>query len=333
MIGKPQTFLVIQTAFIGDVILATAIVEKLRKSYPDSSIDFLLRKGNESLLDNHPYLREVLIWDKKKGKIRNLFRLLTSIRNRKYETIINIHRFASSGMITALSGAHNRVGFRKNPWSFAFTQSITHDLNANLHEIDRNQKLIESITDKQRELPRLYPSLVDFDTVSKFKLGKYLCVAPTSVWFTKQYPATQWVEFIESVPMHYDRIYLLGAPTDKGVCESIRNATMSDRVHNLAGQLSFLESAALMKDATMNYVNDSAPMHLASAMNAPVSAIFCSTVPAFGFGPLSDKSVIIESKEKLACRPCGLHGHKACPQKHFKCATTIGSNELLSSIE
>lgn len=133
--------------------------------------------------------------------------------------------------------------------------------------------------------------------------------------------------------MHYDRIYLLGAASDTEICESIRMATASDRVYNLAGQLSFLESASLMKDAVMNYVNDSAPMHLASAMNAPVSAIFCSTVPAFGFGPLSDKSVIIESKEKLTCRPCGLHGHKACPQKHFKCATTIETEILLDSLK
>ncbi|MDZ7647918.1 MAG: glycosyltransferase family 9 protein [Cytophagales bacterium] len=110
----------------------------------------------------------------------------------------------------------------------------------------------------------------------------------------------------------------MGAPTDKDVCEAIRNTTANDRVYNLAGKLSFLESAALMKDASMNYVNDSAPMHLASAMNAPVTAIFCSTVPAFGFGPLfSDKSVIIETNEKLTCRPCGLHGYRALPSKAF----------------
>jgi ADP-heptose:LPS heptosyltransferase len=46
-----------------------------------------------------------------------------------------------------------------------------------------------------------------------------------------------------------------------------------------------------MKDAAMNYVNDSAPMHFASAVNAPVTAVYCSTIPAFGFGPLSDRSI------------------------------------------
>ena len=67
-----QKFLIIQTAFIGDVVLATVIIEKLRENFPDAQIDFLLRKGNEGLLENHPYLTEVLIWVKKKNKTKNL---------------------------------------------------------------------------------------------------------------------------------------------------------------------------------------------------------------------------------------------------------------------
>ena len=80
----------------------------------------------------------------------------------------------------------------------------------------------------------------------------------------------------------------------------------------------------------MNYVNDSAPMHFASAMDAPVAAIYCSTVPSFGFGPLSTQSYIIEVHEQLACRPCGLHGKAACPLGHFNCARLIHAQQLLS---
>ena len=79
----------------------------------------------------------------------------------------------------------------------------------------------------------------------------------------------------------------------------------------------------------MNYVNDSAPLHIASAMNANVTAIFCSTIPEFGFGPLSENSVIVQTDQKLLCKPCGIHGFKACPEKHFSCATTINMNTLL----
>ena len=127
-------------------------------------------------------------------------------------------------------------------------------------------------------------------------------------------------------------IYLLGAPGDHALCENISLSTTHASVQNLAGKLSFLESAALMADAVMNYVNDSAPMHFASAVNAPVTAIFCSTVPAFGYTPLSDVSYIIETPEKLNCRPCGLHGYKACPEKHFKCAMTIETDRLIQTL-
>ena len=87
-----------------------------------------------------------------------------------------------------------------------------------------------------------------------------------------------------------------------------------------------------MKTAAMNYTNDSAPLHFASAMDATVTAIFCSTVPAFGFYPLSSKSFIVETNEKLTCRPCSLHGLKACPLGHFKCAYTIETSQLLSTL-
>ena len=323
-----QSFLIIQTAFIGDVILATALIEKLRKSYPNASIDFLLRKGNETLLIGNPNVREVIIWDKKKGKIKNLLKLTAYVRSKKYDCVVNAHRFASSGLITAFSGSKLKAGFDKNPWSFLFTHCVKHDLESNLHETDRNQKLIEFITDKNRELPRLYPSHQDFEKVTVFQTGRYVCIAPTSVWITKQFPAKQWIEFLNAIQNKIDKVYLLGAPGDRAICEVIRTQSNNKNVVNLSGQFSFLESAALMKGALMNFVNDSAPMHIASAMNAPVTAIFCSTVPSFGFGPLSDNSNIVHTIESLACRPCGLHGYKKCPQEHFKCATTITTETL-----
>jgi heptosyltransferase II len=112
----------------------------------------------------------------------------------------------------------------------------------------------------------------------------------------------------------------------------LKGAENNKDIYNLAGKLSFLQTAALMKDAIMNYVNDSAPMHIASSVNAPVTAVFCSTVPSFGFGPLSQKSFFLETNEKLDCRPCGLHGYKACPKGHFKCAETISVNALVKGL-
>lgn len=323
-----QKFLVIQTAFIGDVVLATALIEKLHTRYPDARIDFLVRKGNEGLLAGHPWLNAILVWDKKEGKLKNLWKMGGRIRREQYDFVINVQRFAATGMLTAFSGAKVTIGFDKNPLSRFFTHRVPHIVGG-LHEVERNQLLIRDLTDAVPAKPRLYPTAADEEKVLSLKVGPYITIGPASVWFTKQFPKEKWVEFLRLVPAEYT-IYLLGAPTDKELCEYIAGEV--GRGVNLCGQLSFLQSAALMKGAVMNYVNDSAPMHFASSVNAPVTAVYCSTIPGFGFGPLSDNRHIVEIQEPLDCRPCGLHGYKACPKGHFKCAFDIRGEQLLQTL-
>ncbi|MBS1932474.1 MAG: glycosyltransferase family 9 protein [Bacteroidetes bacterium] len=329
-----QKILIIQTAFIGDVVLATCLVEKLHQFLPGAQIDFLVRKGNEPLFNGHPYLNEILIWDKKKNKQKNLFGLLKRIRKTKYDKVINVQRFAATGMLTAFSGAKERIGFDKNPFSFLFTKKIKHIVSNNakpVHEIERDLELINFFTDDSITKPRLYPSQNDYETVSFYQHHPYITIAPASVWFTKQYPKEKWVSFLKKLPAGYS-VLLLGAPSDKNLCEEIIAGSSRSFTTNLCGQLSFLQSAALMQNAVMNFVNDSAPMHFASSVNAPVTAVYCSTVPAFGFGPLSDNRHIVEVIGKLDCRPCGLHGYKACPKGHFNCAMKIEDGQLLQTI-
>jgi len=321
-------FLIIQTAFIGDVILATPIIEKLHHFYPNAEIDFLLRKGNENLLKNHPYVSNLLIWNKKENKFKNLYKIIKLIRSKKYNYVINIQRFASTGIITAFSGGKIKVGFNKNPFSFLFTRRIKHEIGSGKHEVERNIKLISEITDDSVYKPKLYPSDEDFQIVSQYKMRPYICMAPTSVWFTKQFPSEKWIELISRIGKEY-QVYLLGGPDDKEACNKIMEACSRSNIDNLCGKLSFLQTSALMKNASMNYVNDSAPMHMASAMNASTTAIFCSTVPGFGFGPLSGNARIVETEEDLDCRPCGLHGFKKCPKEHFNCAYSIKTEQLL----
>ena len=327
--------LIIQTAFIGDVVLATAVVEKISQHFQHAKIDFLLRKGNESLLVNNPHIHEVLIWDKSKRKLSNLFRLAGAVRAKKYDVIINLHRFFSTGLITVLSGAGEKIGYDKNPWSILYTKRIRHETGngeIKIHETERNHNLIRTFTDNKPGRPKLYPSVEDFAAVASYKKTPYITIAPASVWYTKQFPLEKWTTFIHNLDDRYS-IFLIGGAEDKNIAGKIMEKTNGlKKIYNLCGTLSFLEVAALMKDSEMNYVNDSAPLHLASAMNAPVTVVFCSTVPAFGFGPLSDRSFIVETPQPLSCRPCGIHGKKKCPQRHFNCAQQIQVDQLLASL-
>ncbi len=327
-----RKFLVIQTASIGDVILATPVIEKLHFHFPDAKIDFLVKKGNQSLFEAHPFLHKILIWDKTSNKYRNYLGLINLVRDSKYDCIINIQRFAASGLLTAYSGAGIKIGFNKNPFSLLFNKRIKHTIKkGNRHEVERNLDLVRAITDNSSFPVKLYPSQKDCAKLSQYKTVRFITISPASLWFTKQYPEEKWIDFIKNLNQNIS-VYFLGSKNDYNLNEAIIKKSGHINSLNLAGKLSFLESAALMKDAVMNFVNDSAPMHLASSVNAPTTAIYCSTVSSFGFGPLSENSAIVETKEKLNCRPCGLHGLNKCPKKHFKCALTIDTNELVKRL-
>ncbi len=353
-----KQFLIIQTAFLGDAVLATALIEKLHTFFPDAAIDLVVRKGNEGLFDQHPFLRKLFVWDKRSKKNANLFKLIGELRRTEYDHIINAQRFFSTGLMTVLARGKEKIGFDKNPLSFLFDREVKHAIpqpakirpydprslrraqgdNATVHEVDRLNALIAHITDRSRPLPSLHPSESDRAAVDHLIISNpersrradhLIVIAPASVWYTKQWPEEKWIGLIQTLPADR-RVLLIGAPGDVPHCDRIARAAGRGEV--LAGKLSLLQTAALMQRAKMSYVNDSAPLHIASAMNAPVTAIFCSTVPAFGFGPLRENGRVVERSEPLYCRPCGLHGYRACPEGHFKCAREIGVGEVIGKI-
>lgn len=318
-----QRILIIQTAFLGDVILASPVWENLHTAFPNAQIDVVVKKGNESLLAGHPFIKNLYIFDKSE-KVKNLWKLSKTLRANKYELILNLQRFASSGLLTFLARGKESRGFAKNTFAFLYTKQYPHEMKPDWHEVDRNLSLISDLVNSPRRRPQLYPSIEDLNVIHNYQVVPYYCLAPTSVWFTKQAPEKTWLDLMSKLQKPTQRIYLLGAPTDIPYLDQLQKEATDQNVVNLAGKLTLLQSAALMAGAQHNYVNDSGPLHLASATNAPVSAFFCSTIPEFGFGPLSEKASIIEV-QGLDCRPCGLHGHKSCPKGHFRCGNELNT--------
>ena len=130
-----QRILIIQTAFLGDVILASPVWENLHRQFPKAQIDVVVKKGNESLLAAHPFLRQVFVFDKSQ-KVKNLWNLGKTLRSEQYDLVINLQRFASSGMLTILARGKESRGFEKNPLSFLYTKQFKHEMKPNWHEVD-----------------------------------------------------------------------------------------------------------------------------------------------------------------------------------------------------
>ncbi|MFN7708793.1 MAG: glycosyltransferase family 9 protein [Sphingobacteriia bacterium] len=329
-----QKILVIQTAFIGDAILATAVANKLKQHYPQAQVHYLVRQGNEGLLTHHPSIDQVWVWVKKKHKLRNLLRLALRLRQHQWDLVVNLHRFGTSGLLTWLQHARYKVGYRKNPFSFAYTWAAEHPIGQQqdahwLHETARNQVLIAPWTDEQPARPSLHPSPEDQAAVAPYQQQPYVVLAPASVWATKQWPEARWRQLLELLPPTLTA-YLVGAPSDEPLCSRLAHGLPHAQV--LAGQLSLMQTTALMQQAMRVFANDSAPLHLASSVNAPTTTFFCSTIPQFGFGPLADDQVVLETPEPLVCRPCGLHGRRACPLGHFACGYGISAQQALATL-
>ncbi len=331
-----EKILLIQTASIGDVILLTSLMEKLHDKFPNAAIDIVLKSPNEQLFANHPYIRDIWVWNKKNGKYRNLFQIICGIREQHYDVVLCIQRFFSAGLMCVLSGAKHRIGFDKNPLSFFFTETKPHRIEKGVHEIDRNISLLSDIWCERAPKPRLYPSEKDFEKTAEYckETSEYYSVSPCSLWETKTMSKEKWVELLSFMAKKNTeaKVFLLGSRDNAAQCEDIIRLCENKNAENLCGKLSLLESAALMQGAKMNFVCDSAPLHLCSAVNAPVTAIFCSTTPDFGFGPLSSNSLVVQAEPQPACKPCGLHGAKKCKTGTFNCCTDIKMQQVFDRL-
>ena len=322
-----EKILVIQTASTGDVILLTSLLEKLHHKFENAQIDVLVRKPNQTLFESHPFVSNIWVWDKADKKYLRLFVLCESIRKERYDVVFCVQRFFSAGLITLFSGAKKKIGFRKNPLSCFFTHRVEHKIEKGIHEIDRNISLLEGYWCNNAPKPKLYPSKDDYSKMSFYKQGTYYCIAPSSLWKTKTMTFDKWIDLLEHVSEDA-MVYLLGSKQDKELCNDLIRQSNRRNILSLAGKLTLLQSAALMKDAKMNFTNDSAPLHLCSAVDAPVTAVFCSTTPDFGFGPLSTNSLVVEAEPCPDCKPCGLHGAKECKKATFACNRDIDMQKL-----
>jgi heptosyltransferase-2 len=332
-----KRILIVQTAFLGDVILTTPLIKGLRGLFPDSSISFLLIPETRRLLDNNPHLNEVITYDKRKnGGMGALLRIVGDIRKRRFDLAVIPHRSFRSALLTCLAGIPERIGFDKSAGSFIFTGKVAY--RSDIHEVERNLSLISHFNPTSIDSsPELFPSADDLSFARKqlFDSGiqegdKIVAIAPGSVWATKRWLPERFAEVSQLLMNRKGiKVVLLGSEEDRALCDQMVNP-LKEKPVNLAGRTDILQTAALISLCSVVFSNDSAPVHLASAMKKPVVVIFGSTIPEFGFAPYKVPHLIIQ--RKLSCRPCGIHGKRKCPEKHFKCMKEISAEEVFGAV-
>ncbi|MCB0725416.1 MAG: glycosyltransferase family 9 protein [Ignavibacteriae bacterium] len=327
--------LIIQTAFIGDVILTLPVAQVIKREMPDALVDFLCIPSTAPILSNNPYLNDVLIYDKRRSGLKGLLRIAREIKKKKYDVIISPHRSFRSSLITFLSGCKNSIAFDKSDMRWVYKWTV--EYKQEQHEIQRNLGLLAEvvgINEHRIVRPELFPgegarerigAILDEAGVS----GRFVCVAPGSIWYTKRYPKERYRWVVEMLTAKNINIFIVGGKDDEELGNYL---AVNEKVVNTAGKLSLLESAELIRRASLLITNDSAPMHIANAMGTDVIAIFGATVPDFGFFPYGENDVIVETNG-LACRPCSIHGGNKCPIGTFECMMRIEKKDIVKKAE
>lgn len=324
-----QRILILQTAFLGDVILTLPLVEAVRSLWPDARIDFLVRASYVGFLEGHKGIDTAIPFDKRKlhkglGGMLNLARKLSAVN---YDLALIPHRSFRSGLIAAMSGIRKRVGFSKVAGSLWYTNSVPRNLEA--HEGERNLALLDVFEGARSQDWDVRPWLdleghpaadevTDWlDEAELPRQKRIVVLAPGSVWETKRWPEGHWTKLVRQIETDPTLVpVMVGGPEDRDLCIRIRDAS-GGTVYNAAGQLSVAGSAALIARADLLITGDTAPLHLAQAVRTKTLAIFGPTVPDFGFAPTGAKDRIIGLD--LPCRPCAIHGSRECPLGHHHC--------------
>ncbi len=322
--------LVLQTSFLGDVVLTTPLIAHLARQ---GAVDVVATPRGAALLANNPAIRRVIVYDKR-GADRGLGGLLTAVRAAATDGKSSIAYCAQGSVRTALlalaSGYRSRVGFDTSAGRLWYTRRVRY--HADRHHAERLLRLAvgdDAAIAPDALRPRLYPGASDVKAVDDLLEAAghggqpLVALAPGSVWATKRWPyyADLARRFAGTA-----RVVVLGAREDADLARAIHEATGGAAI-DATGHLSLLASTALLERCVLLVTNDSAPQHLASAAGTPTLAIFGPTVPGFGFGPLAPTSRAV-GHTALSCRPCHPHGPPACPLGHWRCMRELGAEEI-----
>lgn len=313
-------FLVIQTAFLGDVLLSLPIAHHLKKINPEYKVSFLIKKEISQISELYKQIDEYIFIDKTKYFL-SISDVVGRIRNR-FDVVISPHRSARSSLIAFLSNSKIRISFDKSSLNFLYSHIVPY--RKEKHEIQRNLDLIKifnSSVDWKEKINLELDNFVYNDRFMSWKSNKekIIVIAPGTVWETKRYPEFYFSYLIKKLIDEGYKVVLIGSNADFDVGLKIQKYVNDENnLLNLIGYLRLKESISIINLSDLLICNDSAPTHMGIFTNTPILTIYCSTIPEFGFYPFREVDRIAQV-ENLYCKPCGIHGHIKCPEKHYKC--------------
>lgn len=325
------------------MILTTPLIERLAG---EGAVHVVATPANATVLANHPAVASVIVYDKRQADsgVAGLRRVAARLRATGAETAYMAQGSWRTAVLARMAGVHG-VGFDTSDGRWLYSRRVAY--RRDWHHAQRLWALANDPADSglvapPRLRPSLYPGPSDRAQVTALMHAAgvgdrepLIALAPGSVWATKRWPSYDVLAGDLVARLPDCRLVVLGAAGDAPLAAAISTAVQQRggaSVIDATGQLSLLGSAALLSRCAVLVTNDSAPLHLASAMNTPTVALFGPTVPSMGFGPLAEPQIVL-GREELTCRPCSAHGGQACPLGHWRCMQELSPSSVAEHVE
>lgn len=323
-----KSIAVIQTAFLGDFVLALPLLQIIRNNAPKSKISVVCTPVSSETASLASAIDNIVIYDKRnkhKG-MKGIKLLAQNLKSADVDLIIAPHRSFRTTLLAKLTGAKYSVGFDKNAFSFLYSKKIAYELKK--HEIERNISLLAAFDSVNTDYNSVDVNFAkkDVDLVDSLlkenNIGSkqsFVVIAPGSVWATKKWKIEHFAKLSSMLKEKGEQVVVIGSKAEKEDADLLAKQTGA---LNLCGKTSIPQSIYLLSRAKLLITNDSAPTHFAGLVACPTITLYGPTVPEFGFAPVgkNDRCLAISD---LECRPCAIHGGKSCPLKHFDCMNKL----------
>lgn len=331
--------LLVQTAFLGDVVLTLPLINTLQHHMPQARIDVLTVPAHAPLLQGQPGVHAVIPYDKR-GRQRGyqgLVCMVRQLRAQQYDLALAPHRSWRTALLLARSGIPQRIGFDHWSTRWAYTATVPRPMTG--HEVERNLRLLTAVglagesvllpfwvAPAARERARQY-----YATQGIAATETVIGVIPGSQWGTKRWPAERFTALIEQLSRLWQaRFVLFGGPQDTVIAQTI-TAACPVTVLDLIGRTPVAELAAYLERCDFVISNDTGPMHIAAALGKPIVVLFGPTTAALGFSPYG--VLWQEASVALDCRPCHAHGPQRCPLLHWRCMLDLSVEQVVARVQ
>lgn len=326
----PRKILIIKPSSLGDVVHSLPFLYSLNSAFPSAEIHWVITKGLEGLLENHPMVKKLWIINKDRWKDPKKIRetasefkgLFKKLEIEAYDIVIDLQGLLRSGLLAYATRAPVRIGFKeaREGSNLFYTNKIQG--GREIHAVDRYLKIAAALGCETGDAGFPMPLIKESDRVKRLKenAGEYAVIAPGARWKTKRWHPERFGSLASMLDI---KTIIIGSASDIEISQNIESVSKGKAL-SIAGDTDMKELISVIRSARYVVTNDSGPMHIAAALGIPVIAIFGPTNPA-RTGPYGRNHIIIRSD--VSCAPCY---KKTC--RTMRCMAEISAERVYKEI-